>query len=93
MSGVKDITGQKFGRLTVVKHIGFTEPNKYGRRYAIWKCKCDCGNFVEKTTDVITSEQVKKAAKILSEYKNGKLNLEKRRYIDYNYIEICRYLL
>ena len=32
----------------------------------------------QKTTDIITSEQVKKAAKILSEYKNGKLNLERR---------------
>lgn len=37
MKGIIDITCQKFGRLTAVKHIG----SKNGR--AIWLCKCDCG--------------------------------------------------
>jgi hypothetical protein len=53
MGKVKDLTGQKFGRLTVVEHIGFTEPNKHGSRYAIWKCKCDCGNYINRSVDVI----------------------------------------
>ena len=53
MSRVKDLVGQKFGRLTVIEQRGFTEPNKYGRRHAIWYCKCDCGNYVERTTDVL----------------------------------------
>lgn len=37
MGNIKDITGQKFGKLTVIglDHI------KHG---AYWKCKCDCGN-------------------------------------------------
>lgn len=35
-----DITGQKFGRLTVIKQIKGTRPVK-------WLCKCDCGNEVE----------------------------------------------
>lgn len=26
---------------------GFTEPNKHGQRYALWYCKCDCGNYCE----------------------------------------------
>jgi len=33
------LTGQKFGRLTVIKKIG---SNKW--RKTIWLCKCDCGN-------------------------------------------------
>lgn len=33
-----DITGDRYGRLTVIKEV---EPNKYHRR---WLCKCDCGN-------------------------------------------------
>lgn len=33
-----DITGQRFGMLTVIKEV---EPKKYSRR---WLCKCDCGN-------------------------------------------------
>lgn len=37
----KDITGEKFGRLTAIERVG---KNKYN--YALWKCKCDCGNEV-----------------------------------------------
>lgn len=33
-----DITGQKFGRLTVVEYVGKGQDRK-----ALWKCKCDCG--------------------------------------------------
>ena len=40
-SYVKDITGQKFGRLIV---IGFSGIDKYGK--AQWKCKCACGKEV-----------------------------------------------
>jgi len=34
----KDLTGQKFGKLTVIKRV---ENNIYGA--AKWFCKCDCG--------------------------------------------------
>jgi len=39
-----NLIGQKFGRLTVEKLIG-TE-----KRNAIWKCKCDCGNYINKSS-------------------------------------------
>lgn len=35
---ILDLTGQKYGRLTVVKEV---ERNGYTRR---WLCKCECGN-------------------------------------------------
>ena len=38
---VKDLTGQRFGRLTVIKHTG---SDKW--RNSTWLCKCDCGNEV-----------------------------------------------
>lgn len=38
----KDITGQKFGRLTVIK---ISHKNKQ-RKYK-WLCKCECGNFLK----------------------------------------------
>lgn len=41
MSKVSDLTGQCFGRLTVVERAG---SNKRG--HAMWKCRCDCGNEV-----------------------------------------------
>lgn len=34
-----DLTGEKIGRLTIIKRIG---TNKGGR--PIWLCQCDCGN-------------------------------------------------
>ena len=56
MGKVKDITGQKFGRLTVVKQNGFTNINKHGSRYAKWLCKCDCGNYCEMDTGTLKRE-------------------------------------
>src|SRR5208283_5285442 len=37
-----DLTGQKFGRLTVLELDHITSAEKH-RVY--WKCKCDCGNY------------------------------------------------
>ena len=53
MGKVKDLTGQRFGRLTVIRQNGFGERNKFGSRYAKWLCKCDCGNSCERTTDIL----------------------------------------
>ena len=38
-----DLTGQKFGRLTVIKQNGILSSGKSGRLKA-WLCQCDCGN-------------------------------------------------
>ena len=39
MANIIDITGQRFGRLTVVACAGRTK-----RGNTIWTCRCDCGN-------------------------------------------------
>ncbi len=39
MSKVKELTGQRFGRLTVIRRSGATP-----QRLATWLCRCDCGN-------------------------------------------------
>lgn len=36
---IKDLTNQTFGRLTVIKHVGFDN-----NRHSLWLCKCQCGN-------------------------------------------------
>jgi len=41
MGKFKDLTGLKFGRLTVVERA---DNDKHG--YACWCCRCDCGNEV-----------------------------------------------
>lgn len=50
VSHAKDITGQRFGMLTVMKRVG---TNKH--RKALWKCKCDCGKTtVVSSVDLVT---------------------------------------
>lgn len=44
MSRIKDLVGQKFGRLTVIE-LSHQDKNKT----AYWECKCDCGNEETKT--------------------------------------------
>lgn len=38
---MKDLTGQRFGKLTALKFEG-----RDSRGYAVWICKCDCGQEV-----------------------------------------------
>lgn len=45
----KDLTGQKFGRLTVIKFLYKENKN------TIWECKCSCGNECEKTSSYLKS--------------------------------------
>lgn len=43
MAKAKDLTGQRFNRLTVIER-DFDKKDK--SRQAWWKCKCDCGNEI-----------------------------------------------
>ncbi len=43
MPKLKDISGKRFGKLVAIKVTGRDK-----KRSAIWLCKCDCGNFVER---------------------------------------------
>lgn len=37
----KDLTGEKFGRLTVVERVGLDK-----HKQNLWKCKCECGREI-----------------------------------------------
>lgn len=39
----KDLTGKRFGRLTVLEETS----NRIDNGSIVWKCKCDCGNVIE----------------------------------------------
>lgn len=41
----KDLTGKRFGRLTVIEYVGTKYDKNGGNAKAQWKCKCDCGNI------------------------------------------------
>lgn len=44
---LNDLTGTKFGRLTVIKHIGWS----YTGHTSIWECLCECGNITKASTN------------------------------------------
>ena len=46
----KDITGQRFGKLTAIRIIG---QDSYSRN--VWECLCDCGNYTEVMVGNLTS--------------------------------------
>lgn len=46
----KNLIGQKFGRLTVIKDSGQRQNNRI-----IWECQCDCGNIVYVNTNSLTT--------------------------------------
>lgn len=48
---VKDLTGKKVGRLTVVEQV----PHKIGE-YAKWRCVCECGNETIVSSNNLTSK-------------------------------------
>ena len=48
MSARKDLTGQRFGYLTVLECTERREERPCGKKAGyIWKCQCDCGNVIE----------------------------------------------
>lgn len=55
---MKDLTGQRFGRLTV---ISFFEKRKRpsGSTKYMWECRCDCGNIIVVNADNLKSGHVK----------------------------------
>ena len=77
---VKDITGMKFGRLTVKKLLR-TELSSNGKIKRIWLCKCDCGKTHEtrsfplligktKSCGCLSTENRKEIVKKTSLYKS-----------------------
>ena len=53
-----DLTGKKFGRLTVIERApNHIQPN--GRSVIMWKCKCDCGNMTTVRGDGLKSGATK----------------------------------
>ena len=53
MPPLMDITGQRFGRLVVIKRNG------YRARRTAWLCKCDCGKYVTATQNCLARGRTK----------------------------------
>lgn len=76
-----DLTGQRFGKLVVIKRDGITN-SKHTR----WLCKCDCGNFSYVSKVNLKNGSTKSCGCLKKEkftnYKHGKVN--SRLYYIYN---------
>lgn len=54
-----NLTGKKFGKLTIIELLGSDQSlinNRISQeKKNVWRCQCDCGNFINKTTNELTS--------------------------------------
>lgn len=50
-----DLTGRKFGRLTVIKEL----ESRYisGQKVRYWQCECECGNIIEVKSTSLTGKK------------------------------------
>lgn len=62
MARMKDLTGQKFGRLTVIEQSG---KNKHGNY--MWRCLCECGNIKTIVGGELTRGNTKSCGCLLKE--------------------------
>ena len=46
----QDLTGRKFGKLTVLFYLGKKGRNRW------WRCRCECGNIVDRTQTTILKD-------------------------------------
>ncbi len=53
MSKFRDLTGQRYGRLTVIEFLGMKNSSSQ------WKCQCDCGNIKITDARMLNSGHVK----------------------------------
>lgn len=65
---IKDLGGNIFGRLKVVSLVG-----KIRNRYH-WNCQCECGNYVNVASDLLTSGKTKSCGCLRKESPNNKLD-------------------
>jgi len=63
---IVELTGQRFGKLTVVKCLGGRQVGK--RKFKFWLCMCDCGNTTEVRTAHLTSKTGTRSCGCLNPY-------------------------
>lgn len=58
----KDLTGNRYGKLIVVKYVGPTivgyQSNGKVLTRSLWECQCECGNIIQKTTNELEKNNV-----------------------------------
>ena len=70
MAKQKDITGQRFGNLTAISFIGYSNGTIKKR---MWLCKCDCGNQKTVILERLTSGNTSSCGCLRKEFKTKRI--------------------
>lgn len=81
MSKARDLTGLKFGRLTVVKRVEDHICYPSGYRTSQWLCKCDCGNEITIVGKALTRKNGTKSCGCFAKENMSKV---KKKYNTYD---------
>lgn len=85
MPKYEDLTGQRFGMLTVVKlhHIHTRTQSK--RRVYMWECKCDCGNTTLASSTNLKTGHVKSCKCLRVEMSTQRIKEQSKRNIKHGF--------
>lgn len=75
MGKFKDLTGQRFGRLTVIERAE-DRISPSGKRVVRWKCKCDCGNDYLTSGDYLKYNPLPCCTECANKKKSQKLTID-----------------
>lgn len=79
MSRFKDLTGMRFGRLSVVSKAESIRES-YGLTRAVWNCTCDCGNHVSVKSGLLLSGKTKSCGCLKHEHSYNFDDLTSRKF-------------
>ncbi|GIO26378.1 hypothetical protein [Ornithinibacillus bavariensis] len=82
MTNPKDYTGDKYGRLTLIKEVEPYIPPSRSYKARRYLCKCDCGNEIEAVLNAIRSGNTRSCG-CVSREKTIKRNKESSKYGEY----------
>lgn len=66
MPRLVDRTGQRFGKLTVLEHIGSNALKK-----VLWRCRCDCGNELPVVAGSLVTGNTTSCGCVIPNFKHG----------------------
>jgi len=72
---MKELTGQRFGRLTVVRSTDSRD-----RKNVVWECKCDCGNMIFVRTNLLTNGNTSSCGCLRTEKRSHTKDLAGQRF-------------
>lgn len=82
MAKVKDLTGERFGRLVVIER-DFEYAEKHNIKPLVyWRCKCDCGNYTTVLGTNLSAGKVRSCGCLSKEF----LSMTKKKFNRYEFV-------